>query len=187
MELSSELAQLRAGILCITPDNVLAPWLHFEAGALSRTIERSYVCPFLLRLRPADLPWPLAMFQATVAEEADVARLMATLNRALGGAALPEKQLEKAFATYWPELSANLEALAVPAGDITPRAEREILEEVLALVRAMSRERGDRASPMKAESRGVDDGNVVARDTSPAKTEGPLQGAGEEAGSSEKA
>jgi len=57
--LAGELAQAKIGILCLTRDNLAAPWMLFEAGALSKTLERTFVCPYLLGLRPADLGGPL--------------------------------------------------------------------------------------------------------------------------------
>jgi len=32
------LRECRVGILCITPENQAAPWIHFEAGALARFV-----------------------------------------------------------------------------------------------------------------------------------------------------
>jgi len=45
-ELAARLKGIRIGIICITPGNLLAPSIHFEAGALSKTVsEQAYVCP----------------------------------------------------------------------------------------------------------------------------------------------
>jgi hypothetical protein len=46
-EVTNELAQTRCGIICLTQDNLTAPWILFEAGALSKTIEKTYVIPYL--------------------------------------------------------------------------------------------------------------------------------------------
>jgi hypothetical protein len=35
-ELTNKLAETRCGIICLTRDNQLAPWVHFEAGSLSK-------------------------------------------------------------------------------------------------------------------------------------------------------
>ena len=57
-DVASELDECKAGILCITPDNIEAPWLLFEAGALSKTIEKTFVCPYLVGLGLSDLKGP---------------------------------------------------------------------------------------------------------------------------------
>ena len=147
--LAGELAQAKIGILCLTRDNLAAPWMLFEAGALSKTLERTFVCPYLLGLRPADLGGPLVQFQAAEANRADTRRLVQTINTALGPAALSERRLDRAFATWWPELAKRLAALP-PAQPIPPalrpaRSERDLLEEVLSLVRELARE--NRATP----------------------------------------
>ena len=48
------------GIVCLTPDNVAAPWLLFEAGALSRSVDEARVVPYLFNLKQTDVPfhWP---------------------------------------------------------------------------------------------------------------------------------
>jgi hypothetical protein len=147
-QVAGELAQAKVGILCLTRDNLAAPWLLFEAGALSKALERTFVCPYLLGLRPADLRGPLVQFQAAEANRADTRRLVATLNAALGASALSERRLDRAFATWWPELEKSLAALP-PARPARPaRAERDLLEEVLALVRELAREnRADATRP----------------------------------------
>jgi hypothetical protein len=135
-DIASELDKTKAGILCITPDNLEAPWLNFEAGALSKTIDKTFVSPYLFGLRPSDLKGPLVQFQSTEANKKDTRRLLGTLNRALGEAALPEKQLDKTFEIWWPELESSLQRLqSVKAPDRPQRSERELLEEILALVR----------------------------------------------------
>jgi TIR domain len=51
-EVSSELSESKLGIICVTPENQSNPWLLFEAGALSKTLEQTHVCPFLFKLTP---------------------------------------------------------------------------------------------------------------------------------------
>ncbi len=39
MDMARELDETRVGIICLTPENLNAPWILFEAGALSKTLE----------------------------------------------------------------------------------------------------------------------------------------------------
>ena len=62
-EVAAQLQETRVGIICLTPENISAPWLLFESGALSKTLAQTHVCTYLIGLEPTDLGWPLAMFQ----------------------------------------------------------------------------------------------------------------------------
>jgi hypothetical protein len=42
-ELTNRLAETRCRIICLTKDNQQAPWVRFEAGALSKTREKTVV------------------------------------------------------------------------------------------------------------------------------------------------
>src|SRR4051794_13940438 len=64
-ELSTALDQANAGLICVTEDNLISPWLLFEAGALSRTFDHvGLIVPVLLDNSPDDLKdSPLSQFQ----------------------------------------------------------------------------------------------------------------------------
>lgn len=139
-ETAVKLKEAKAGIICLTPSNLHSDWLLFEAGALSKTIENTYVCPFLIGLEPADVKPPLAQFQATRATKPDVLKLLKTLNSALGESALPVSHIEEAFEVWWPRLEVKLDKLPVDDAAAAPRrADRDLLEEILALVRGQNR------------------------------------------------
>src|SRR5258706_15628478 len=57
-EISDRLENSRIGILCLTADNLNAPWLLFEAGAISKT-KNSRPCTFLLDVEKGDVRPPL--------------------------------------------------------------------------------------------------------------------------------
>src|SRR5262249_27372058 len=63
--LEKELESSYFGLVCLTPENVSAPWLHFEAGALSKVAD-SRVAPILFELQPGDVQGPLSQFHAAV-------------------------------------------------------------------------------------------------------------------------
>lgn len=139
-ELALRLHTAKAGIICVTPSNIHSDWLLFETGALSKTIADTFVCPLLIGLEPSNLKGPLAQFQATKTTKNDVLRLMKTLNTALGDQGLSESHIEKAFTGWWPQLEIQLKSL--PSDGAAPhpnRTERDMLEEILELVRIKDR------------------------------------------------
>lgn len=54
-DISKELEDSSFGILCITRENLDPPWLNFEAGALSKSVDRSRVSPFLFGVKRSDI------------------------------------------------------------------------------------------------------------------------------------
>ena len=141
LDMARELDETRVGIICLTRENLSAPWILFEAGALSKTLEETYVCPYLLDVRPADLEGPLAQFQATLATNEDTRKLVQTINRALGDEALTEERVNKAFEVWWPQLEESL--TNIPGAEGKPESRRspdDTLEELLIRVRAIERE-----------------------------------------------
>lgn len=90
LEISTRLEKSQLGIICVTSENRDAAWINFEAGALSKQLDTSRVCPYLLDLSPTELQFPLASFQLTRAEREDTRRLLQTFNKAMGEEALKE-------------------------------------------------------------------------------------------------
>jgi hypothetical protein len=80
-EIGDHLEEAKAGIVCLTHDNLGSNWVHFEAGALAKTTR---VFTFLLNLQSTDVKNPLAWFQWTKTEEADVRKLMHDLDKLVG-------------------------------------------------------------------------------------------------------
>ncbi len=111
-ELARALEETRVGIICLTPENLEAPWILFEAGALSKTIEKTYVCPYLFGLAKKELnKGPLAQFQATQADKVGTKKLLATINK-VTDSPLTERQLDDAFRRWWPELNRRLKRIS---------------------------------------------------------------------------
>src|SRR5712692_5288094 len=108
LQLAQGLQDTSVGIICLTPENLTAPWILFEAGALAKYVESSRVCTYLFHVRPADIDGPLASFQATEANKTDTLRLIRMLNGLLGEQARPDEQLRRAFEKWWPEFEAVL-------------------------------------------------------------------------------
>lgn len=133
---ANQLSKSKVGIICLTPENLDAPWILFEAGALSKTIEKTYVCPYLFQVEPVDIKGPLVPFQCTKATKNDTQKLIHTINQALGDAAISENRLDEAFEIWWPKFEQSLKNIPdIESKHESKRSEREILEEMLELIR----------------------------------------------------
>src|SRR5262249_2551400 len=136
-EIAKALDETKFGVFCVTPENQGEPWLNFEAGALSKTVaERTYVCAYLIELRPIDVIGPLKEFQLTNSAKQDTARLRKPMNRAQGDRPLTDKAFEDSFAVWWPRLNEKLKQLPPPEKTVPgSRKPESIQDEILELVR----------------------------------------------------
>lgn len=141
-EIATQLAETAFGIICLTPENIEAPWIHFEAGALSKTIDGAFVCPYLFEIDPSDIKGPLVQFQATRATKEDTRNLLNTINSVLKEG-IPEGQLNKAFEVWWPDLEEKLKHINGSTEKQVPikRTDRELLEEILDTIRSQTRDK----------------------------------------------
>lgn len=140
-DIAKELQDASFGILCVTKDNLSSSWLNFEAGALSKSIEQSKVCPFLVDLKPSDIQnSPILQFQMASATKDDVFKLFKSINSNLGDSKLNEDVLGTTFDTFWPKIEEALKGVSsvtetsVPAKKGSKGAQAPI-EEILELVR----------------------------------------------------
>jgi hypothetical protein len=144
-KVAEALVETKIGILCVTRENQHEPWLVFEAGALAKAVDDTFVCPYLIQMETADLgPGPLTQFQAKIADRVGTFALLSTINNALGTDALPPDRLRRLFERNWPDLEAKLKDLPQPAPWIR-RPSEELLSEILELVRGLARRREDEA------------------------------------------
>ena len=140
-DIAKELQDASFGILCVTKDNLSSSWLNFEAGALSKSIEQSKVCPFLVDLKPSDIQnSPILQFPMASATKDDVFKLFKSINSNLGDSKLNEDVLGTTFDTFWPKIEEALKGVSsvtetsVPAKKGSKDAQAPI-EEILELVR----------------------------------------------------
>lgn len=142
-DIAKELEDSTFGILCVTKNNMEAPWLSFEAGALSKTMEKSFVTPFLFDIKRSDVKGPILQFQSTIFDKDDIKKLLKTLNKACGDAGISETQLDKTFDVWYPTLEQELTNIKHSIVASSPNQDTdekeihssEILEEILDLSR----------------------------------------------------
>lgn len=136
--LTEELRDTQVGIFCLTPENLEKPWLHFEAGAIGKALDGTgRVYTLLHRLADTDVKYPLAQFQARRANKDGIRDIVESLNSALCAGGLSDAQLSRTFEMFWPELEIAIQRIPVNSKGETPaRPDRELLEEILTLMRA---------------------------------------------------
>jgi TIR domain len=136
-DIAKELEACRLGLLILTAENLQAPWLVFEAGALSKTMDKSKVCPVLFGLEPADVKGPLVHFQGAKFEVEEMKRVVKMMNSELGAQGLEPTVLDEVFTMWWPKLEADVtKILKKPTkAKGSKRTDRDILEELLSIAR----------------------------------------------------
>jgi hypothetical protein len=140
--LASELETTSFGIVCLTQQNKLTPWITFEAGAMSKLVETSKVTPLLLDLKVSEIIGPLSQFQAVdVGDRDQVFKLIKAIADASPQSNITEGRLSRIFDAFWPRLLERIETLRRSDDETSQdsRSDRDILEELLALARRNDR------------------------------------------------
>jgi DNA-binding CsgD family transcriptional regulator len=135
-----ELAASDFGIICVTPQNRSAEWIHFEAGALSMAMKDNdrKVVPLLIGFeeRGELQRSPLGLFNAVRFTEEDMWKLILTLNAELPDS-LDGNYLRELFEMYWPRFMAEIEEVknAEEAPLIPPtKSQAEVMDQILETV-----------------------------------------------------
>jgi len=106
-DISKELDDSSYGIICLTKNNISAPWINFEAGALGKKVDKSKVSPFLFKIKPSEITGPILQFQHTRSDDKDdIFKLISSINKHANF--LSEERLLKSFEQWWPLLNEEL-------------------------------------------------------------------------------
>ena len=143
--LDRELKESSFGVICLTPENVTAPWIHFEAGALARSLD-TRISSILLGVNPSEVQGPLSRYQHTVFKKEDFYRLFLSIDEASENRLKPSI-LRNAFDNAWGKLYDEISQIissypTSPAEEPVERdANSDALQEILRLVRKMDSSR----------------------------------------------
>lgn len=104
-ELAKRLEATSHAIVCVTTSRVArAPWVNFEAGAVSKYVDHAHVSPLLVGVSPEDLGGlPLSRFQCTRFNRRDVARLLRSIN-ASASSPIDGSALKRNLRNTWRQL-----------------------------------------------------------------------------------
>lgn len=139
-QIVEQLSEVGAAIICLTPDNLEKPWIHYEAGALIHALDGTRVYTYLYELGPADIGGPLALFNHTQATQKDTLALVSSLNELLEGEDRAEdERLQINFNALWESFQKQMKAPLPESPDDssakTHRADRDLIEEMLNIQR----------------------------------------------------
>ncbi|MBQ9001072.1 MAG: toll/interleukin-1 receptor domain-containing protein [Eggerthellaceae bacterium] len=135
--ISSNLSDCSFAIVCLTKENLSAPWINFEAGAIAKALN-GRIATVLVEVKPSELKGPLSSYQATSLDKEDFYRLIESVNSAVDGGLEPNR-LRKSFDAMWGGIKSGIdgalkEALA-PSKHATGDRRDVALEEILQLLR----------------------------------------------------
>lgn len=108
--IKSELENSSFGIVFVTKENIKAPWINYEAGAISNSLGIKRIIPVMYDCDLIELDnSPLRQFQAAKDLEKDnVRRIIMAINSVSDEFELDHDRVEKAFDQWWEVLEDDL-------------------------------------------------------------------------------
>ena len=115
------------GILIITPQNVNSPWILFEAGAISKSLDSGTVIPYLTLIEKNELKGPLSQFQAACSDYEGTFSVVKAINKML---LIPinEKIIKERFDAFWSKYEKSLEQITDEIKKTIPEKTSQELE-----------------------------------------------------------
>jgi len=144
-EIGKELSETSFGILCLTSENLNAPWLLFEAGGLFKGLAKNRVCPMLVDVVATDVKPPLSQLNLNEIDMDGTSKLIRAINAQAGEKQLPEERVSKAFEKWWPDFQSKFADIVRSSRASKPTPARSVedkIEEILTLCRGTNSELG---------------------------------------------
>src|ERR1035437_8933004 len=138
-EIALKLESAQIGITCLTSENQHEPWILFEAGAVAKLTDVGRAMVLRIDLSTTEVTGPLSQFQSVGLDEEGIFRLVLSVNAA-GSKPVAEETLKLTFKALWPKMKEQLSTLPSDTATTKPvRTEKNLLEEILGLVRDQAR------------------------------------------------
>lgn len=137
-KISKELSECKYGIICLTTENVTAPWINFEAGAIAKTLD-SRVASIMINVSPSDIKGPLSRYQATKIDKDDFYQLISNINNQCESN-VNSDTLKTVFENLWGAINSEFEEIISNAKKNSSAIKKSInnteaIEEILLLLR----------------------------------------------------
>lgn len=123
--LLEQLGESQFAILCLTSENMDAPWILFEAGAVAKGFESTHVVPLLIDLKVKDMKDPLRQLNAVALTREQMFKLVEEINQLSND---PDKHgvLKKRFESLWNDLNDRLAAIRADPAHAGPRRKYDV-------------------------------------------------------------
>lgn len=156
-KIEQNLSMYEFGVIFVSRESLNAPWLYYEAGALSRELKdaRRRVAPLLIDCSISEIAnTPLSFYQGCVLNREGVERICNSINQILARPRT-ENVLGKSLDAFWPDFAARLERIEKPS-EKKPRITndliiREIYDLKKILVRMQNRIESDEERQRRKE------------------------------------
>lgn len=140
-ELADKLEEFSLGLACVTPNNLGEEWIAFEAGALSKNLDKSRVIPILFGdLEKSQLQGPLTQFDVATFNKEEMWRVVETIFKNMEGSNVDKETVRNTFNGFWPNLKEHITFVLESTEDgkkAETRSEKDMLKEVLSLARSI--------------------------------------------------
>ncbi len=118
-EVAQRLEAAEVAVVCLTPENLVEPWILYETGALAQRLGRNRVYLYLFDLVAVGAGGPLAEFTAFTATKQGTHSLVHALNEAVaetGGQAPDDERLGRLFRDRWADFQERILGIKSTAG-----------------------------------------------------------------------
>jgi hypothetical protein len=128
-------------IVCVTPENLLSPWINYEAGAIAERLGGRTV-PWALGVDPSHMKSaPLVRLQVMQANQQGTRRVVEGINKN-SPRPLTEKVWSKQFDRCWSELAEQLQKIPDPGQVARKATTEELAYEAVLIGRQIDRRLG---------------------------------------------
>lgn len=148
-EIRKELKETNFGIILVTRENYDAPWLMFEAGALSKDMEVSRVVPLIADpdMKIENLTGPLTQLQAaTVFSKQNLLRLFKDINSASNSNQLNPDRLQRCFDLQWQGIEKKYKSIEPADGEVPKVDSDDMLNRIYKKLVQMDSENDEKRS-----------------------------------------
>lgn len=129
-KIAKELHSTDYGILFVTDENISSPWLNFEAGALSKSIDVGRVAPLLIDAKIDELAGkPVSQFQASLFDKEELKKLITSIAKT--GSTTKLEIVSQYFEKFWPDIESDIEEKITLESGLKKSPEPSALEKTL--------------------------------------------------------